>query len=145
MGLIIEFENLNKSLCEKLFGGEQDVTEKAPDFLQEEISQVRQYRDWLYERNRKDLGSLSKAEEAMKKMDSFSRTKKKMHLPIREGIQQLLKELKAFRDNIEDTDCYLVSFEYLLRGRMVEKIKEVGSKKRKNGVDEGSPPPPAST
>ena len=29
----------------------------------------------------------------------------------------------------EDTDCYLDSFEYLLRGRMVERIKEVRSKK----------------
>ena len=61
-----------------------------------------------------------------------------MHLPIRVGIQEALKELKALRNDMEDTGFYFDSFEYLLRGRMVERIKEVGSKKRKNGVDEGS-------
>ena len=40
---------------------------------------------------------------------------KNKHLPIRVGIQEALKELKALRDNMEDTDCYLDSFEYLLR------------------------------
>ena len=65
-----------------------------------------------------------------------------MHLPIREGIQEALKELKALRDGMDDKDCYLDPFEYLLRGRMVEIIKKIGSKKRKNGVDEGSAPAP---
>ena len=34
----MEISDLNKSLCEELFGGEQDVTEKAPEFLQGENS-----------------------------------------------------------------------------------------------------------
>ena len=54
----------------------------------------------------------------------------------------MIRELKALRDDMEDTDCCLDSFEYLLRGRMVESIKEVGSKKRENGVDERSQTPP---
>ena len=39
----MEIFDSNKSLCEELFGGEMDVTEKAPDFLQGENSQVKQY------------------------------------------------------------------------------------------------------
>ena len=39
---------------------------------------------------------------------------------------------------MKDTDCYLDSFEYLLRGRMVERFKDVRSKKRNAGVDEGN-------
>ena len=31
---MMEIPDLNKSLCEELFGGEMDVTEMAPDFLQ---------------------------------------------------------------------------------------------------------------
>ena len=42
---------------------------------------------------------------ALEKMDSFSRTKKNIHLPIREGIQETLKELKALRDDMEVTGC----------------------------------------
>ena len=90
---MMEISDLNKSLCEELFGGEMDVTEKAPDFIQGEDSQVKQYRAWLYERNRKELENLRKVEVALEKMNSFSRTKKNMHLPIREGIQEALKEL----------------------------------------------------
>ena len=55
-------------------------------------------------------------ETALEKMDSFSRTKENMHLPIREGIQEARKELGALRYDIEDTVCYLDSFEYLMRG-----------------------------
>ena len=58
----MEISDLNKSLCEELFGGELYVTEKAPDFLQGENSQVKQYREWLYGRNRKELKSLRKVE-----------------------------------------------------------------------------------
>ena len=71
-------------------------------------------------------------------IDSFSRTKKNTHLPIRNGIQEALKELKALRRDIEDTDCYLDSFEYFLRGRMVQKIKEVRPHKNKKFMDDGN-------
>ena len=83
---MMEISDLNKSLCEELFGREMNVTEKAPDFLQGENFQVKQCREWLYEKNWKELESLQKVEVALEKMDSFSRTKKNMHLSIREDI-----------------------------------------------------------
>ena len=105
-----------------MFGGELDVTEETLDPFETDKSQVRQYRDWLYVRNEKQLEILKKVESALEKMESFSRTKKNMHLPIRDGIQEAKKELGALR---YDTVCYLHSFEYLMRGLMVKKIKEV--------------------
>ena len=69
---------------------------------------------------------------ALEKMDSFSRTKKNMHLPIRDGIQEARKELGALRNDIGDTVCYL------MRGLMVKKIKEVRPPKGKEVADEGS-------
>ena len=71
-------------------------------------------------------------------MESFSRTKKNMHLPIRDGIQETKKEFGSLRYDIEDTVCYLDSFEYLMKGLMVQKIKEVRPPKRKGVVDKGS-------
>ena len=61
-----------------------------------------------------------------------------MHLCIRDGIQKAVKELKALRYYMEDTVCYLDSFEYFLRGRMVKETKEVILPKNKEVVDEGS-------
>ena len=70
-----------------------DVTEKTPDPFESDKSQVRQYRDWLHERNERQLEILQKVEAAVEKMENFSRTKKNMHLPIQEGR----KELRALR------------------------------------------------
>ena len=125
-------------MCEELFGGDLDVTEKTPDPFESDKSQVRQYWDWLHERNARQLEILQKVETALEKMDSFSRTKENMHLPIREGIQEARKELGALRYDIEGTVCYLDSFEYLMRGLMVKKIKEVRPPKGKGVADEGS-------
>ena len=61
-----------------------------------------------------------------------------MHLPIRDGIQEAKKELGALPYDIENTVCYLDSFEYLMRGLMVKKIKEVKLPKNKGVADEGS-------
>ena len=61
-----------------------------------------------------------------------------MYLPIRDGIQEALKELKALRYDMEDTVCYLDSFEYFLRGTVVQKFKEARQLKYKEVVDEGS-------
>ena len=71
-------------------------------------------------------------------MENFSRTKKNMHLPIRNGIQEAKKELGALWYDIKDTVCYLDSFEYLIRGLMVQKMKEVRPSKQKEVADEGS-------
>ena len=75
---------------------------------------------------------------ALEKMDSFSRTKKNMHLTIRDGIREALKELKVLRRDMEKNECYLDSLEYLLRGRMVSRIREVGSPKKNEVLDEDS-------
>ena len=62
------------------------MTEKAPDPFESEKSQVRQNRYWLHERNERELEIFKKVEVALEKMDSFSRSKKNMHLPIRDAI-----------------------------------------------------------
>ena len=134
----MELSNINKTMSEEIFGGKLDVTEETPDPFETDKSQVRQYRDWLHERNEKQLEILKKVESAMEKMENFSRTKKNMHLPIRDGIQEVKKELGALRYDIEDTVCYLDSFEYLMRGLLVKKIKEVKPPKNKGAVDEDS-------
>ena len=51
-----------------MFEGEVDVTEEMVDPLETEESQVRQYRDWLHERNEKQLEMLGKVESALEKM-----------------------------------------------------------------------------
>ena len=66
-------------------------------------------------RNEKQLEILKKVESALEKMESFSKTNNNLHLPIRDEIQQAMKELRALRYDIEDTVCYLDSFEYLMR------------------------------
>ena len=114
------------------------MTEETLDAFETDKSQVRQYRDWLHERNEKQLKILRKVESVLEKMESFSRTKKNMHLPIRDGIQEAKKELEALQYDKEDTVFYLYSFEYLMRGLMVQKMKEVRPRKRKRVVDEGS-------
>ena len=86
----------------------------------------------------KGLLDRQKVESALEKMDSFSRSKKNMHLPIRGGIQEAKKELGALQYDMGNTVCYLDSFEYLMRGLMVQKIKEVGPPKSKEVADEGS-------
>ena len=48
-------KNSNKSVCEELFGGELDMTGKTLEQFESDKSQVRQYRDWLHERNEKQL------------------------------------------------------------------------------------------
>ena len=93
-----------------------DVTEETPDPFETDKSQVRQYRKWLHQRNEQQLEILSKVESALEKMEKFSRSKKNMHLPIRDGIQEIKKGLGALRYDIDDTVCYLDSFEYLMRG-----------------------------
>ena len=133
----MEMKNLNKTICEELFGGELDVTEETVDAFETDKSQVRQYRNWLHERNKNQLEILKKVESALEKMESYSRTKENMHFPIRDGIQEAKKELGALRYDIEDTVCYLDSFEYLMRGLVVQKMKEVRPQKKKELADEG--------
>ena len=57
-------------MCEEVFGGKLDVTEKTPEPFESEKSHDRQYRDWLYERNEEELEILKKMKMALEKMDS---------------------------------------------------------------------------
>ena len=75
-------------MCEELFGGDLDVTEMTPDPFESDKSQVRQYRDWLHERNERQLETSQKVETALEKMDS---------------IQEARKQLGVLRYDIEDT------------------------------------------
>ena len=86
----MEHFNLNKTMCEEMFGGELDVTEETPDPFETDKSQVRQYRNWLHQRNEQHL-EIPKVESALEKMENFSRSKKNMHLPIRDGMQEMKK------------------------------------------------------
>ena len=79
-------------MCEEIFGGELDVTENTLDPFESSESQVRQCQDWHHERNERQLEILQKVESALKKMDSFPRSKKNMHLPIKDGIQKTRRE-----------------------------------------------------
>ena len=63
-------------MFEEISGGELDVTEKAPESFESEKFQVRQYRDWLHERNERVLEILKKVEVALEKMDRFLKTKR---------------------------------------------------------------------
>ena len=119
-------DELNKSLCEEMFSGEIDVTEK-PDG---DKSQARKHRDGLHKFNYKDLGILQKAVEALRKMEIFCKTKKNMFLPIRDGIGDAPYELGKLKMCMEDRDTYLDHFEYQVRVRMVLKIKQLRSTKR---------------
>ena len=91
-------------MCEEMFDGEIDVADKAPDLFKSEKSQVKQYQDWLHERNGRELDILKTMEVVLENIDSFSRTKKSMHFPIRYGIQEALKGLNALRRDMEETD-----------------------------------------
>ena len=88
-------------MCEEMFGGELDVMEETVDAFETDKSQVRQYRDWLHERDDKQLEILRRVESAPGKMENLSRTKKNMHLHIRVGIQETKKELGALRYDID--------------------------------------------
>ena len=73
-------------MCEKVFGGEFDVTEETVDAFETNKSQIRQYQDCLHDRNDKQLEILRKVESALENMENFSRTKKNVQLYIRDGI-----------------------------------------------------------
>ena len=48
----MEFQKLNKSMCEELFGGELDVTEDPGENIPDK-SQARQHQDCLHQLNEK--------------------------------------------------------------------------------------------
>ena len=89
------------------------------------------------ELNKRDWCSLQKVMDSMKRMESFCRTKKNLFLPIREGITVALRETQIVKEIMKSNDYYIDHFEYHLRDKMVQKIKEVRSPK-KVVLDEGT-------
>ena len=75
--------------------------------------------------------------DTLKRMEDFCRTKKNMFLPIREGLTVALREIQLLKESMNRNDCYIEHFEYHLRDKMVQKIKEVRSPK-KLVLDEGT-------
>ena len=77
----------------------------------------------------------------MKKMENFCRTKKNMFRSIRDGITEALREMQLLQERMKRNDCYIEHFEYHLRDKMVQKIKEVRSSK-KVVLDKSTQTPP---
>ena len=132
----MENENLNKSLCEELFGGELDVVE-VPDSIECEKSQAGHHRDWLYWLNEAEWCIVQKVVRILKEIENFCKTKKNMFLPIRNGITKALRELENLNESMEDKDCYIEHFELYLRDKMLKKMKVMEIPK-KAVIDESS-------
>ena len=53
-----------------------------------------------------------------------------MFLPIREGLSVALRKMQFLKERMKSNDCYIEHFEYHLRDKMIQKIKEVRSPKK---------------
>ena len=113
-------------MCEEMYDREMDVAEE-PDNGEE--SYPRQLRNLLHEIYGTEVGMLQNVVGILKKMESFCRTKKNMFLPIREDIEEALRELTALREYMEYSNCYVDHFEHHLRNRVASKIKKEKRKK----------------
>ena len=60
----------------------------------------------------------------MKEMEKFCKTKKNMFLPIREGLTGALREMQVLKERMKRHDRYIEHFEYHLRDKLVQRIKE---------------------
>ena len=98
-----------------MFGGEMDVAEVSDNV---DKFYAWQHRNLLPEMHGTEVGMLQNVEGILKKIESFCSTKKNMFLPIREGIEEALWELAAFRKYMEYNDCYVDNFEHHLRNRV---------------------------
>ena len=92
----------------------------------------------VVEIHNRNMEKLQKVVTTLEKMERFSKTKKNMFLPIRDGIRDALRTLEKLKTALENRDNYLEHLEYHLRARMVSKFKEVVFPKSKEVVDEGS-------
>ena len=114
---------LNKSLCEGGdIWGELDVMEES----ELEKSKTRKLRDHMHAKHEKQMKLLKHLKGILLKMQDFSLTKKK-YVPTHweGGVQEALSALQELYFEIVPGDCELGHFEYYLRERMKEKIKEL--------------------
>ena len=103
----MEKNDLNKSMCEELFSGKLEVT-VVPDCY--EKSDARRQKNCLYGTLQYATKRISTIEEMVQKIDEFCRIKKNMFLTIREGIAEVLHELKQLRKDTEHTKGWAESF-----------------------------------
>ena len=121
-------------MCEELFGDELDVTEETVDPFETDKSQVRQYRDWLHERNEKQLEILKKVESALEKIPPYQG----WYPGGEEGARGVAVRHRGYR-------MLPRLLRVPTRGLMVQKMKEVRPPKCKEVADEGRPNPPTAS
>ena len=134
----MEIENLNKSLCEEMYGVEINVMEDS----EVEKSQASQYKDCLLEMAAKNGKIIKNMTLILEKMVVFSRSKENMFHAFRKGITNVLEELRWLRCSINSRNTFLESLEYFLGMNFVkDKGKEAELrrvKRRANLVSKGS-------
>ena len=79
----MERNDLNKSICEELFGGKLEVAAES-DYSQR--SNARQQKDCLYGTFQMQMKLTSRVEEIVQNIHEFCKIKRNMFLTIREGI-----------------------------------------------------------
>ena len=97
----MEENDLNKSMCEGLFGGKLEVIVVSACY---EKSEARRQKNCLYGTLQNAMKRISTIEEMVQKMDEFCRINKNMFLRIREGIAEVLHELKQLRKYTKHTE-----------------------------------------
>ena len=80
---------------------------------------------------------ISTIEEMVQKMDEFCRIKNNMFLPVREGIAEVLHELKQLRKDTEHTEGWAESFGSQLEKALGREVKLAPAQSVKSVRDEG--------
>ena len=115
----MENGKLNKSMCEELFRGQLDVTEKPEIYKSED----RLYKVTLREKAAKEDETIQRVAQILKGKEDFCRSKKKMLLPIWEGIANAKEKIGVLLLSNASLESFLSSMEYFL-GLLGAKDKE---------------------
>lgn len=99
---------LEKSLCEKEFGGELDVTEE-PDTSRR--SEARGHKQGFQRTMEKESLLLYKLETILRKMEDFCGTKRNFHKPITTGLDDAFDVLEKIRSNQRSVQGWFDSYE----------------------------------
>ena len=103
-------ENLNKSLYEKLFGGELEVTEMPMGGE----SEAKLYQASLRRISVDECKMIQRITQILEEMEEFFHTKKNMFLSIREGIAVAKKEIQKLSASNKKHGSFLIYLEYFL-------------------------------
>ena len=130
----MEKNDLNKRMCEELFGGKMEVTVMPHCY---EKSDARRQKNCLYWILQNAMKSISTIEEMVQKVDEFCRMKRNTFLPIREGIAEVLHKLKQLRKDTEHTEGWAESFGNQLGKALGREVKLARAQSIKSVRDEG--------